>query len=255
MEENDYPILEFDPSKRAVIEASEVFKPIDISEYCVICFFKDLVDEVAAASGARTVFVEKGVYGENPYYQLEHNGQQVVFFQPYVGAPMAVAFLEIAIALGCRKFIICGSAGVLSREIPVGRFIVPNAAVRDEGTSYHYIAPAREVEADPAVIKVITSTLDAHGESYSVGKVWSIDALFRETRVKVQRRIREGCLAVDMEAAALFAVAQFREVKLGYLLFGGDDVSGDDWDQRQEESRVPFKEKLFWLGVDACLKL
>ena len=60
---------------------------------------------------------------------------------------MAAAFLEQAIARGCRHFAVCGGAGALVPELVLGHVIVPTAAVRDEGTSYHYLAPAREVEA------------------------------------------------------------------------------------------------------------
>jgi purine-nucleoside phosphorylase len=68
-------------------------------------------------------------------------------------------------------------------------------------------------------------------------------------------RKKEGCVAVEMEAAALLAVAQFRKVTLGYIVYGGDDVSGEEWDQRREEPRTPISERMFWLSVEACLRL
>jgi uridine phosphorylase len=255
MRQSKYPILEYDPVRRAVIEPSEVFKTIEISEHCVICFFKDIVEKCAITSHAKVIFEDKGVYGTNQFYQFEHEGKSVLFFNPLVGAPVAAAFLEIAIALGCRKFIACGGAGVLDRDIPVGGFIVPKAAIRDEGVSYHYAGPARQIDANQKAIDAITSTLDNHGESYRVAKIWTTDAIFRETVSKIKHRKKEECVAVEMEAAALFAVAQFRNVELGYILYGGDDVSGEEWDQRTEKSRIPITEKLFWLSVEACLKL
>lgn len=255
MRRRKYPILEYDPAKRAVIEPTEVFEPIEISQHCVLCFFKDIVDNVAADTNAKVIFEDKGVYGSTQFYQFEHRGEPVVCFQPLVGAPVSAALFEIAIALGCRKFIACGGAGVLDRSIPVGAFIVPSAAVRDEGLSYHYFPAGRQIEAGQNAIDAVTSTLRDHGEPYQVAKVWTTDAMFRETPAKVALRKREGCVAVEMEASALFAVAQYRNVELGYLLFGGDDVSGEEWDRRGEISRVPAREKLFWLSVEACLKL
>ena len=168
---------------------------------------------------------------------------------------MASALLEVAIALGCKKFIVSGGAGVLDRDIPVGGFIVPNAAIRDEGVSYHYAPPGREIAANPKAVEAVISTLDDHGETYRIGKVWTTDAFFRETVSRVQRRKKEGCIAVEMETAALFAVAAFRGVDLGYILYGGDDVSGAEWDKRPEKPRIPIAEKLFWLSIEACLKL
>ena len=255
MTDQEFPILEFDPSPRAVLEPSEVIRPVDVAEHCVICFFDDIVRQVSAAAGAKTVFEDRGCYGTNQFYQAEFNGRPVVFFQPFVGAPRAAAFLEIAIALGCRRFVVCGGAGVLDGAIQAGAFIVPESAVRDEGTSYHYVPPGRIVTVGQSAKDAITVTLDSHQQSYRVGRIWTTDGLFRETPAKVALRKSEGCLAVEMEAAALLAVAQFRNVELGYLLIGGDDVSGDEWDQRAEISRQLAKEKLFQLSVEACLKL
>jgi uridine phosphorylase len=255
MRRKKYPILEYDPAPRAVIEPSAIFKKIAISKHCVICFFKDIVDQIAASHNATVIFEDKGVYGSNRFYQFEYQGKPIVIFNPIVGAPVAAAFLEIAIALGCKKFIVCGSAGVLDREIPVGAFIVPSAAVRDEGTSYHYIPSGRQIEAEPKAVSAITSTLKINNIPFRIAKIWTTDAFFRETPAKVALRKREGCVAVEMEAAALFAVAKFRNVRLGYILTGGDDVSGEDWDQRGEISRIPTREKLFWMSVEACLKM
>ncbi len=254
-ETGDIPILEFDPTPRAVLEPSAVVPRVDNAEHCVICFFDDIVRQVAAATGAKIVFEDKGCYGTNQYYQFEHNGRPVVFFQPFVGAPLAAAFMEIAIGLGCRKFVVCGGSGVLDRDISVGGFIVPDSAIRDEGTSYHYVAPSRTIEVGQRAKDAIISTLDSHHQSYRVGRIWTTDGLFRETPARVARRKSEGCVAVDMEAAALLAVAQFRNVELGYLLFGDDDVSGDEWVQRSSLSKLPVKERVFWLSVESCLKL
>lgn len=252
---DEYPILEFDPEKRAIINPSDVYESIDISEHCVICFFRDVVEHVAKTHQTRVVFTERGVYGSSNIYEFEHNGKRVAFFHPLVGASFAAAFLEIAIALGCKKFVACGGAGVLDRGISVGDITIPTAAIRDEGVSYHYLPPGRQIEANVQAVRAITSMLDEHKETYRVGKTWTTDAIFRETDSKVKLRKSEGCIVVEMEAAALFAVAQFRDVQLGYILFGGDDVSGEEWDRRPEEPRMPIAEKLFWLSVEACQRL
>jgi purine-nucleoside phosphorylase len=68
-------------------------------------------------------------------------------------------------------------------------------------------------------------------------------------------RLREGCLAVEMEAAAFFAVAAFRGVTMAQLLYGGDDVSGTDWDPRRWDGRAATRESVFWLAAEACLAL
>ena len=168
---------------------------------------------------------------------------------------MAAGFLEELIARGCRKFIACGGAGVLNREIAVGHIIVPSAAIRDEGTSYHYLPPAREVEATPAAVAAIEAVLTRNKHNYLVAKTWTTDAIYRETVDKIKRRREEGCLAVEMEAAAFFAVAKFRGVAFGQILYGGDDISGTEWDSRHWDRQVCVREQLFWLAAEACLRL
>ena len=88
-----------------------------------------------------------------------------------------------------------------------------------------------------------------------MGKTWTTDAPYRETVQKIAQRRAEGCLTVEMEAAGLLAVAQFRQVILGQVVYGGDDLSGSEWDHRAWNSRKEIRESLFWLSAEACLSL
>jgi uridine phosphorylase len=250
-----YPILEFDPTPTALIEPSRVLKPIDIPEHCVLCFFQEVVTQVCGESKVRTVKHLNSEIGLNPIYEMAIEGKRLAMVHPGVGAPLSAAFLEELIALGCRKFIACGGSGVLNREIAVGRMVVPDCAVRDEGVSYQYLPPAREVAASPAGVQAIVETLQRHGIPYVVGKTWTTDAIYRETPARIVRRKAEGCLTVEMEAAAFFAVAQFRGVTFAQILYGGDDLSGSEWDHRDWLRQASTREKVFWLAAEACLKL
>ncbi len=203
----------------------------------------------------RQVYSLGSEMGPNPVYTLEIDGRSLALVHPGVGAPLAGAFLDELIALGCRRFIACGGAGVLNRDLVVGHVIVPTAAVRDEGTSYHYLPPSREVAPSAAAVAAIEATLTHRGVAYVSGKTWTTDGFYRETVARIARRRAEGCLTVEMEAAAFFAVAQFRGVTFGQLLYGGDDVSGDAWDSRGWQSRVSIRERVFWLAAEACLLL
>ena len=115
--------------------------------------------------------------------------------------------------------------------------------------------PGREVNASPDGIAAIERVLKKHRHDYIVAKTWTTDAPYRETPSKVQLRKSEGCLTVEMEAAAFFAVAQFRGVVFAQMLYGGDDVSGDKWDTRSWQDRESVREQLFWLAAEACLDL
>ncbi|HQE93032.1 MAG TPA: nucleoside phosphorylase [Anaerolineae bacterium] len=251
----DYPILEFDPTREAIIEPGKLIAPIDIPEHCVICFFQDVLSGLVNSGRATHVVDGRSEMGRHPLYEMEVDGQRLAFFHPGVGAPLAAGLLEEVIARGCRTFIVCGGAGVLNSAIAVGHIVVPVAAVRDEGISYHYLPPAREVPPSPEAVEAIERVLERHRLPYAVGKTWTTDAFYRETPDKVRLRREEGCLTVEMEAAAFFAVARFRHVCLAQMLYGGDDLGGAAWDHRDWVSRGSVRAKLFWLAAEACLEL
>lgn len=249
----EYPILEFDPTRQAVIEPRPA-AAVDVPEHCVLCFFQDVITKLCQEGRASLIARLKTEIGTHPVYELAVEGRRLAVFHPGVGAPLAASFLDEVIGLGCTKFIACGGAGVLDKDIVVGHVIVPSVAVRDEGTSYHYLPPGREVAASPEGVAAIERVLRERGVSYLVAKTWTTDAIYRETPAKVQLRRAEGCLTVEMEAAAFFAVALFRGVSFAQLLYGGDDVSGEAWDSRQWDTHA-VRETLFWLAAEACLAL
>ena len=137
----------------------------------------------------------------------------------------------------------------------MGHPVVVSAALRDEGTSYHYLAPSRLVEVAPAVVEVVEEVLEASGVPFTTGTTWTTDAVYRETRDKVALRRAEGCITVEMEAAALLAVAQFRRVLLGQLLYAADSLAGDAWDHRNWVRAHDAREAVFWLAMDAAARL
>ncbi len=249
----EYPILEYDPAPRAHIEPGEHIAPLDIPEHCVVCFFQEVIAALCRDGRAREIACQRSEMGSHPVYELDVDGRRLAMFHPGVGAPLAAGLLEEVIALGGHKFVACGSCGVLDSEVAVGHIIVPVAAVRDEGTSYHYLPPAREVAADPAGVAAIEKVLQAHRCEYLLAKTWTTDAFYRETPARIARRREEGCLTVEMEAAAFFAVAAFRRVAFAQLLYSGDDLGSDKWDGRQYQTRSSVREKLFWLAAEACL--
>jgi uridine phosphorylase len=250
-----YPILEFDPAPEAFIEPSRIIRARDLPEHCVISFFREVIDKVVAEHAAKVRMENHWEDGSHCIYEIEYQNRRLAFFHPGVGAPVAAGLLEEAIAAGCRKFVVCGGCGVLEQGMAVGHIVVVSGAVRDEGVSYHYLPPGREVTADPRGIEALVQTLEKGGIPYRVGKTWTTDAPYRETVKKIAARRKDGCLTVEMESAALMAVAQFRGVILGQALYGGDDLSGAEWDNRGWQFRGDIRESLFWLCADACLSL
>src|SRR5450755_3656684 len=224
--QQDYPILEFDAATEAILEPKRIIKAIDIPEHAVACFFQDVITQLSQRHTTRVIKHLRSEIGTHPIYEVDIDGKRLAVFHPGIGGPLAGGMLEEVIALGSKKFIACGGAGVLDGTLAVGHIVVPTAAVRDEGTSYHYLPPGREAHASPEALAAI-----------------------------VQRRRSEGCLTVEMEAASFFAIAQFRHVLFGKLLYSGDDVSSEKWDSRHWVQHTSVREKLFWLAAEACLAL
>lgn len=250
-----YPILEFDPAPEAMIEPKRENQPRDVPEHCVICFFNEVLDRIVLEHKATVAVDNHWEDGNHPLYEISHQGQRLAFFHPGVGGAIAANLLEEMIAIGCRKFIVCGGCGVLKKGVHVGHLIVVSSAVRDEGVSYHYLPPGREVEANSAGMAAVVTVLEREKVPYRLGKTWTTDAPYRETKAKIALRRAEGCITVEMEAASLMAVAQFRNVLLGQILYAGDDLSGSEWDDRDWQNRKDIREKLFWLSAEACLRL
>ena len=253
--EQPYPILEFDPTPTAFIEPKQVHAAKDVPKCAVICFFQDVIQTLVNQHKAEMLHELRSEIGGHPVYEIDYRGQRLAVFHPGVGAPLAAGLMEEVIALGCTKFIACGGCGVLDSAIAMGHVLVPQSAVRDEGTSYHYRPPSREVEVSPKALAAIEAVLKERGVEYLLTKTWTTDAIYRETPARIKRRRAEGCLCVEMETAAFCAVAHFRGVEFGQLLYGGDDLGGEVWDGREWNDHLTGREKLFWLAAEACLAL
>lgn len=267
----DYPILEFDPNRSAMIEPRRSRSQKQAAPEAIVqCFFLEVIEEVCGGGRAEEVTAFTWEHGTHRMYAVESQHGTVGVYHPGVGSPMAAGLMEEAIAAGGRCFVACGGAGAVLPGLALGHVVIPTSAVRDEGTSYHYLPPSREIELDGDVASVLESVVADHGVPYEKGRTWSTDAPYRETPGRIAQRRDEGCLTVEMETAALAAVARFRDVRFGQYLYAGDDVSGESWDHRgwnifsaasdlgQPEGQGhsgTIRSSLFWLAVEAAARL
>ena len=249
------PILEFDSDREAIIEPAKVVKHRDVPEHCLITFFWEMIGNAAGELKMQPIAPFSSGAEDVPIYCATYKDCTLAVAPCPVGSPVAAALLEELIARGGSKFVVCGAAAVLKSSIAAGDIIIPTSAVRDEGTSYHYLAPMREVTPTVRVVNLLKDVVEEHECRYFMGKTWTTDAIYRETRGKRARRSQEGCITVEMEASALFAVAQFRAVEIGLLLSAADDVSGVAWDPRDFGRNLSAREKLFWLAAETCARL
>ncbi len=168
------------------------------------------------------------------------------------GGPLASALMEEVIALGGKTIIACGGAGSLNPNLYLGQIIVPVSAIRDEGTSYHYLPPSREVHTNTHVLDIIFTYLNENNIDYLAGKTWTTDAVYRETINKVELRRTEGCLTVEMETATFIAVAEHHNIKFGQLLYAGDILSDGKWQPREWNNKFEIRKRLFEHACKIC---
>ena len=244
MTTHPYPILEFDDNKTAKLNP-EVFVnvPFD-TDKMVITFFPEVIDTLLAEE---KITLSRAIGGENPVYVYRFADTDILITLGAIGCPACGGNLDLFHAMGITKVMFCGGGGVLEKNIEVGQLLVVDGAIRDEGFSYHYIEPSKYIYTDPKITEKIVAYLESHNVSYLRGLTWTTDAMFRETQERIERRKAEGAKIVEMEQAGCIAVAEFRGFAYGALIYGGDDVSSQEWSNRAWRSRKGIRYDLVTL--------
>ena len=226
------PILEFDDNPQAVIMPNHEGLDLQLPKKCIYAFLEEEIDRFAQEVGAECVGEFVSATKTYPVYVMSYKGEEVCLAQAPVGSAPAAQFMDWLIGYGVEKIISTGTCGVLS-NIEENAFLVPVRALRDEGTSYHYAPPSRYMDVHVQSISAIEQVLEQLGVPYEEVMTWSTDGFYRETAEKVAYRKEEGCVVVEMECAALAAVAQLRGAVWGELLFTADSLADlDNYDQR-----------------------
>ena len=246
------PLLEFD-DKKGIIEPSEQFAKLpNMPKKFVLTFFQKEVERLNEDIKVEKIYDLHSEMGDHPVYKFM--GTDIGLFALGVGAPLAAGLFEELIALGATDFLCCGGAGVLIPK-ELGCLVLPNEAVRDEGTSFHYVEASRTIKVNRKFQKQVKAILDELRVDYIEGKTWTTDAFYRETKYKKDVRVYEGCLTVEMEFAAMVAVAEFRKVNFAQILFCGDDLSREVFDGRDWHNQPMIKKDLLDLCIEVLEKL
>lgn len=252
MERQAIPLTEFDERKEAKFSPEHFGKRKILPEKCVISFSNTSVEAVAQKFGNEILTHICTCTVDLPVYRVRCRGEEIALVCGFLGAAGAAAQLEELITMGAKKFVVCGAAGTLTPN-PVGALVAVERAVRDEGTSFHYMPPSYEIEADGEAVSNIVKSLEREGIPCTRGKTWTTDGLYRETEEKIALRRAENCITVEMEASALAAVARFRGVKLGQILYCGDDLSGAEYDHRNFFDEAEIRRNLTeWAMACVC---
>jgi len=194
-------------------------------EGVILCYSKRLMEYVLG--NHKTTKVQR-FYGE--MYLLNETKNKIAIVGKFgIGAPVAATLLEELIAFGVKRFISIGTAGTLQKNLNIGDLVVCEKAIRDEGTSYHYLKASKYAYASKKMTERIKKALDTLGQKYFVGTSWTIDAPYRETVAEAQQYQKEGVATVEMEASALFAVAHYRNVEIGAMFTVSDSLAELQW--------------------------
>ncbi len=155
-----------------------------------------------------------------------------------IGAPATASLVEELAAFGVRRFASIGLAGGLQADLRAGDVLVCDRAVRDEGTSHHYLPPDRPARANPDLAAQLKQALAERNVSFAQGSSWTTDAPYRETRSKVERLRQAGVKTVDMEAAALFAVGEALGLETAALFVVSDSLADLTWRPGADERMI-----------------
>lgn len=246
---HEIPILEFDDNPQAVIMPTHENLDLNLPARCVYGFLEEEVERYALSVGAEKVGEFVSATKTYPVFVMTYNGEEICLAQALVGSAAAAQFLDWLIGYGVKQIISTGTCGVLV-DMPENVFLIPTRALRDEGASYHYVAPSRYIEMNQQALGAIKRTLKQKKIPYEEVMTWSTDGFYRETPDKVAYRIEEGCSVVEMECAALAAVAQLRGAIWGLLLFTADSLADlENYDQRNWGS------KAFDKALELCLDI
>jgi uridine phosphorylase len=231
------------------LRGKNLLPKFDAPEGIVFCYQSSLLNHVLESHEVEKVEVFAG-----EFYLIKDINRRIGICAKFgIGAPIVTTILEEAIITGTKKFLSIGSAGSLQKDLKIGDIVVCNNAIRDEGVSHHYISPSKYATPSVSLTKKLEETLIKAKCEYRVGSSWTIDAPYRETVQELQHYREEGVLTVEMEASALFAVAQYRKVDLA-TAFVVSDILGDAWEPHLKSPELSNKlNLLFETSVEALL--
>lgn len=248
-------IHSFDPDSEAILNPWSMVAPVEnLPETIIGTFspkFLSILETMAALEECAVLKINGCA---RPVYRFEYKGQVLGIFHTMLGGSASAAMLEEVIAMGAKRVLYFGSAGALDKELVYGRLIVPTAAYRDEGVSYHYLPASDYVEIGTA--EPLCGILDSLNVPYAKAKTWTTDAVYRETRANMEARKAEGCAVVEMECASVMAVGAFRKVPVYQFLYAADCLDAAQWDKRMLGNMpADMRERILTVALNTAAKL
>lgn len=217
----------FDNQLEAVIEPRHENLPFHFHPKLIYAFVPQDKAEEFLDSKAHKIIGQFDTVSFNPFiYEINYKNKKLTFCQAPLGAPAATQLLDWLISYGVKQVIAVGNAGALI-DIAENKLLIPNKAIRNEGTSFHYLKPSKFIDLNSDFLIQIQKSLKKLKIHYKEVITWTTDGFFRETSQKIQNARNLGASVVEMECAALAACAQFRKVDFAQLLFTADTLADE----------------------------
>lgn len=242
-------LLNSDLTSPAVINAKEELHNIHFPEKMLMPFATPEVVENFLRKYPHKKIDQYLTISSSPFvYEVNITGKKIGLCRAPLGAPATVQLEEFLIAGGAKKILASGTCGIIG-NLPKDSFIVPTKALRDEGTSFHYMPASRYVNLDSKTITSLKTELEKLNVKYQEVITWTTDAFFRETEHKIKEYTQEGISTVEMECAGLAACAKFRKIQFAQLLFTADSLTGlkhnrRDWGADTHPKAIDLAAKL-----------
>ena len=203
------------------------YPDIDPPKGVIICYSPTIFNYIIENYSLKKI---DGVFGDYFYLLNEKDNQIGICGNFGIGAPIVAILMEELNAFGIRSFLSIGTAGSLQKDLQLGSNIICTKAIRDEGTSHHYLTSEKYAYPSQLLTERIIKVAKDLNISYHTGTSWTIDAPYRETLAEIKKYQEEGVLTVEMEAAAIFAVAKHLNVEAGAIFTISDYLTEDNWE-------------------------
>jgi uridine phosphorylase len=244
------PILEYDTDTISVLGNSYGYS---FPNKAVFAFLGEDIENYALKNNCEQINEFDTITKPIKIYKTIYKKQEITLCQAPLGASAATQLLEFLIGAGVNKVIAVGSCGALV-DLPENKFLLPALALRDEGTSYHYLPAKRYVKINQKALNVLKETFEILNIEYQICKTWTTDGFYRETSELIRHRISEGCQVVEMECSALAACCEFRQITFGSILFTADSLANHkNYDKR--EWGVKASKKVLNIALEAICNL
>ncbi len=229
-----FPIHPNKPQLPALLTAAQMIEfrrrqgglaKIQPPETVILCLYKGVMKHFRLKYRATKV----NAFWGDLYLLNKKQGKVAVMGNFGIGSPVVASLADELIAWGTKRLILLSLAGGLQPDLQPGDVVLGERAVRDEGASYHYLPPAKYVEASPTFVAILSAALTQRSIFHKVGATWSTDAPYRESREEAEQFQAEGVQAVDMESGGLFAVGQVRGAETASVFVIGDSLAAPRW--------------------------